>query len=161
MDLEELKQCIQSEIEVVKLHQEQLDFEFDRIQSDMQLADDKLFMLENQLNIVSNEPNVIISIKDWLPEDQYEQYNPDIQMLFEEDLFFKDWLDWFYEELPYIKDKQLSFTGKQTGNSYSILDLNGLVKVNKKNQEIYVVQGEPVVITLGSCNLFKLLSIYG
>lgn len=160
MNLKELKQCIQNEIEVVKLHREQLDFEFDKLQAEIQSSNEKLFKLENQLNIVSNESNLIVSVKDWLSPEQYEQYNTNIQMLFEEDLFFRDWLDWFYDELPYIKDKHLSFKGKQTGNSYSILDLNGLVKVDKVNQEIYVVQGEPVIITLGSCSLFKLLSIY-
>lgn len=161
MDLQQLKQHIQHEIEVVKLHQEQLDFEFDKLQADIQLSNEKLFKLENQLNVLSNEPSMIISIKDWLTPEQYDQYYPNIQMLFEEDMFFKDWLDWFYDELPYIKDKHLSFKGKQTGNSYSILDLNGLVKVDKVNQEIYVVQGEPVVITLSSYNLFKILSTYG
>lgn len=161
MDLQQLKQHIQHEIEVVKLHQEQLDFEFDKLQADIQLSNEKLFKLENQLNVSSNEPSMIISIKDWLTPEQYDQYYPNIQMLFEEDMFFKDWLDWFYDELPYIKDKHLSFKGKQTGNSYSILDLNGLVKVDKVNQEIYVVQGEPVVITLSSYNLFKILSTYG
>lgn len=161
MDLQQLKQHIQHEIEVVKLHQEQLDFEFDKLQADIQLSNEKLFKLENQLNVLSNEPSMIISIKDWLTPEQYDQYYPNIQMLFEEDMFFKDWLDWFYDELPYIKDKHLSFKGKQTGNSYSILDLNGLVKVDKVNQEIYVVQGESVVITLSSYNLFKILSTYG
>lgn len=161
MNLEQLQQHIQNHLELLKLNQEQLEFEY-RLSIDNLLKNrNQIEKLEKQLETISNEPNLIISIKDWLPEEQYEQYYPNIKMLFEENVFFKDWLAWFYEELPYIKDKHLSFKGKQTGNSYSILDLNGLVKVDKVTQEIFIVQGEPVVITLGSCNLFKLLSTYG
>lgn len=159
MDLQELKQHILSHIEVLKLNQEQLTFQQGCIQQQILDNLEKLFKLENQLNIVSNEPELIISIKDWLPECQYKEYYPQITMLFEEGINIQNWLSWFYEELPFIKDKHLSFIGRLTGKSYLSTELTGLVKVDKKNQIIYSVEGEPVIITLGSVNLFKLLSM--
>lgn len=159
MDLRELKSLIHTEIEMTILQREQLQFQQEVINEQLDNNRDKLFKLENQLSIVSNEPELIVSIEEWLEPEQYRNYYPQFELLFEEGMFIQDWLTWFYEELPYIKDKHLSFIGIQTGKSYMPSELSGLIKADKKKQEIYVIEGEPVLIKLGSVNIFKLLSI--
>lgn len=80
-------------------------------------------------------------------------------MLFEPDMQWYDWLNWFYEELPFIKDKHITLTGLNTNKQYQINDIPFNAIVIVENKKIIVNLDEPVVIDLNGINLFKMLSI--
>lgn len=157
-EVEELKQHITHHIEVLKLNQEQLEFEKQTVENNIKENEERIQKLQSKLNTLT-EKELVVSVKEYLEPELYELYYPNIEMLYEEDMWVSDWLSWFYEELPFIRDKHLQFIGKQTGKHYSIAELNGLVKTDKKNQEIFVLMGELVVISLGSVNLFQMLCV--
>lgn len=160
MDKLQLKQNIRSHLEFLYLEKEQLEFLSQTHKDNIKSVNNKIKKLNNQLKSLE-DTNLVINIKDWLPKDQYEQYCPSIDMLFEEGMEFSDWLDWFYEELPFIKDKHLMFTGSTTNKEYSFLEITGKVYVDKYRQIIYVDSSEPINISINSLNLFKLLSVQG
>ena len=69
----------------------------------------------------------------------------------------REWLDQFYENFPFIKNKYLQFTGLESGVFYNIQDLNMSSQVKNTDSYIYIDSYEPIMITLESVNLFTVL----
>ena len=83
-----------------------------------------------------------------------------MNLLFEEDMQFIDWLDWFYTELPYINDIancNLVFTNSK--GKVSILDIKPSSKVNIFNGNIVIEDVELITINNEEGNLYNILSI--
>ena len=120
-------------------------------------TENKLQRIDNQLNVL-DQSNLSIKLSDYFTEEELQYYNPTYETLFEPDLLFKDWLDWFYEELPFLSNKHLKYINIRTNKEHSFTDIptNLIVKVDHLNQRILVGNYQ---ITLHSINLYKLLSV--
>lgn len=79
-------------------------------------------------------------------------------MLFENNLPFTEWLDWFYEDLPIIQNKTLSFIGKHSNNEYSIYNIpcNAIVTWDN-NKNIFIDSDEPILIKFKTKTLSNLV----
>ena len=69
----------------------------------------------------------------------------------------REWLDQFYENFPFIKNKYLQFTGLESGVFYNIQDLNMNSQVKNTDSYIYIDSYEPIMITLETVNLYAVL----
>lgn len=69
----------------------------------------------------------------------------------------REWLDQFYENFPFIKNKYLQFTGLESGIFYNIQDLNMNSQVKNTDSYIYIDSYEPIMITLETVNLYAVL----
>lgn len=79
-------------------------------------------------------------------------------MLCEEHLTFQEWLDWFYEELPFLQNKHLTFINPD-GSLRSLYDINGkwLVTFDHTNYKVYV--GGSIEIKLNNLSLYSILNL--
>lgn len=83
----------------------------------------KLQSLLNLMEKLNQEEQLQIPVKDYLTEEQYQDYllsQQEPEMLCEFDITLRDWLDWFYQELPFIKNKYLTFTNSITSVSIDL-----------------------------------------
>lgn len=69
----------------------------------------------------------------------------------------REWLDQFYENFPFIKNKYLQFTGLNSGVFYRLHELNMNSQVKNTDSYIYIDSYEPIMITLDSVNLYTIL----
>ena len=69
----------------------------------------------------------------------------------------REWLDQFYENFPFIKNKYLQFTGLESGVFYNTQDLNMNSQVKNTDSYIYIDSYEPIMITLETVNLYAVL----
>lgn len=155
--MEEFIKNIQGQIELTLLDIEQLKFNAKVVQNQLQEASNKLDRLYKHLDIVTKADTISIKLEDYFTPEELAEYNPQYDFLFEPNMNIKDWLDWFFEEIPFIKDKHLTFTGLVSKQSYSISDLYGIVKTDNNKQQVYIEMDEPVLITLNNINLFRIL----
>ena len=120
-------------------------------------TEDKLLRIDNQI-LILNKNTISIKLSDYFTEEELQYYNPTYEMLFEPDLKLKDWLDWFYEELPFLNNKHLKYIHIKTKKEYSFTNIpnSNIVKVDHLNQRILVDDYE---ITLPSISIYKLLSV--
>lgn len=158
----QIHQCIinnlEAKQEIYKLALEQHKWELERNQESIKELEHKLVRIESQLNSLNQEDNLSIKLSDYFTEEELRDYNPTYEMLFEPDLPFRDWLDWFYEELPFLDNKHLKYIHTRTKKEHSFTDIptSALVKVDKLNQRILVDEYQ---IILPSINIYKLLSV--
>lgn len=113
-------------------------------------------MLKQLHYLKQNE--LFVKLSDYFTEEELREYNPQYEMLFETELPFKDWLDWFYEELPFLNNKHLKFINCLSKEEVPFLDIPGsaIVKVDHLNQRILVDEYQ---IILPEINIYKLLSV--
>lgn len=144
---------------------------FNSIQHQQVLADKiqkNVTKLQQLLNKLDSDNRLHIPVKDYLTDEQYQDYlntlkEPD--MLCEFDIHLSEWLNWFYEELPFISKKHLIFYGLNTGKQYNLTDIPrlNLVKVNHETKTIYIEpmnnDREPIHMTLDGINLYYLLNV--
>lgn len=125
----------------------------------------KLQSLLDLMEKLNQEEQLQIPVKDYLTEEQYQDYllsQQEPEMLCEFDITLRDWLDWFYQELPFIKNKYLTFTNSITSEEYSLYKLNhtGIVKVNHMNKVIFIKYDTYTVnMDLNGISLYNLLNI--
>lgn len=158
MDLS-IKTLLQSNIELIRLEIEQLTFNKQVITRDLSKKIAKLARYKKQLNVLNQSDNISIKLSDYFSQEELDEYTGATEMLFEPDMKWYDWLDWFYEELPFIKDKHITLTGLMSNKTYSFEDIPHNVIVKVMSNRIFVMLDEPVVINLNNINLFQLLSV--
>lgn len=114
-----------------------------------------------------NEPQLQIKIQDYLSESEFQDYLASIAvpiMLCDFDTTFRDWLDWFYEEMPFIKSKHLTFFDTNINEFISItkIDMNMLIKVDHALKRIYLHKDQfesVIVVNLNGISLYEILNI--
>lgn len=149
---------LKSKQEIYELALEQHKWEVERNQESIKTLESKLDRITNQLNSLNQEDLLSIKLSDYFTEEELKDYNPNYEMLFEPDLPFRDWLDWFYEELPFLDNKHLKVIDLINHKEVNIFDVHGstVVKVDHLNQRILV---DNYQIVLPSINIYKLLSV--
>lgn len=110
---------------------------------------------------VTQEPTLKIDIKDYLTEEQYQDYLDSYnepEMLCEFDITFTDWLDWFYEELPFLQsNKHLVFSNHK---DITTVPMNSIIKVDHNNKTIYLDTGSEIItVNLNGIELYYLLNV--
>lgn len=152
----------------LEIHKLMLDL--DQAKFNLKVYMSEVSKLEETLNKYLEHSNKFKDIPDDTTEEdllklftkeELKEYSPKYAVIFEPNITFTSWLDWFFEEVPFIKDKNLTFKGKHSNKDYSIsnIPLNTPVRVDTFSREIYIMLEEPVIINLGSINLFTFLSI--
>lgn len=127
----------------------------------------KLQSLLDLMDKLNQEDQLQIPVKDYLTEEQYQDYLLTLQepeMLCDFGITLLEWLDWFYQELPYITDKYLTFTDIE-GKTYTLnqLDYSNLIQVDHTNRLIYIQKGikqpNDILIDLNGISLYDLLNV--
>lgn len=149
---------LKGKIETTKLEIEQLTFNLQVVKDNLNQETNNLKKYEHQLNGITNQ-GIHINLSDYFTKEELEDYQREPTMLFEPDIQWIHWLDWFYEELPFIRNKHITLTGLNSNKEYQINDIPFDAIVLTENNKIIVKLDEPVVINLNGINLFKMLSV--
>lgn len=148
---------LEKQLDLYLLEIENLEFQQENVRkksSELKIKVDKI--LKQLQYLKQNE--LFVKLSDYFTEEELREYSPQYEMLFEPELPFKYWLDWFYEELPFLNSKHLQFINCLSKEEVSFLDIPGsaIVKVDHLNQRILVDEYQ---IILPQINIYKLLSV--
>lgn len=148
---------LESKQELYLLEVENLEWQRDEAHKASIQLKNKIEKISEQLHSL-NQENLSIKLSDYFTEEELREYNPQYEMLFEPELSLRDWLDWFYEELPFLDNKHLKFINTFTKKEVTFFDIpnSAIVKVDHLNQRILV---DDYQIILPSINIYKLLSV--
>lgn len=148
---------LESKQELYLLEVENLEWQRDEAHKASIQLKNKIDKISEQLHSL-NQENLSIKLSDYFTEEELREYNPQYEMLFEPELSLRDWLDWFYEELPFLDNKHLKFINCHTKKEVNFFDIpnSAIVKVDHLNQRILVDEYQ---IIIPSINIYKLLSV--
>lgn len=124
----------------------------------------------NSLMIKLVEDKDVVQMKDYISQEDFENYQLTLQtpkMLCEFDIPFHEWLEHFYEDLPFIQNKHLIFA-YHNGEKFVEIPMSQVdnmltIKVNHADKQIYLEpkqENEPIIyVNLISVDLYYVLCL--
>lgn len=129
-----------------------------------QLQLERIYLLMNKLK---EDTNIVIKLEDYLNPDELQIYHDSLipsHMLCDFDITFKEWLEWFYDELPFIATKHLVFTDGTQDIPLKDIDTSLVIKVDHIMRKIYLQKDNDefnsvIFVNLDGLDLYYLLSV--
>ena len=118
--------------------------------------------LSKYLDLVAD--GLDITPKMYFTKETYDKYfkPKNYEFLVEEGLTLAQFMNWFYSELPIVKNNAFVFTGLNTQAPYQVNELDYQAKVffNREDRFVYAQTDlEPVFIGLKNVDLFDVISV--
>lgn len=129
-----------------------------------QLQLERVYLLMSKLK---EDTDIHIKLEDYLQPDELQIYHDSLtppQMLCDFDITFKEWLEWFYDELPFIATKHLVFNDGTQDILLKDIDTALIIKVDHVMRKIYLQPDNDhfnsvIFVNLDGLDLYYLLSV--